>query len=46
MTVAGAGQMAVLGAYMLAKTGEITYYFYKIGLGHAAGLRRRLRCTP
>jgi hypothetical protein len=33
VTVAGAGQMAVLGAYMLAKTGEITYYFYKIGLG-------------
>lgn len=33
VTIAGAGQMAVLGAYMLAKTGEITYYFYKIGLG-------------
>lgn len=32
LTVAGAGQMAVLAAYMLAKTGEITYYFYKIGL--------------
>ena len=32
LAVAAAGQMAVLGAYMLAKTGEITYYFYKIGL--------------
>jgi hypothetical protein len=29
---AGLGQMALLGAYMLAKSGEITYYFYKLGL--------------
>lgn len=28
-----AAQMVVLGAYMLLTTGELTYYFWKLGLG-------------
>jgi hypothetical protein len=33
MTAAALGQTAALGAYMLARSGELTYYFWKLGLG-------------
>ena len=40
LLLAGAGQLAVLAAYMFSVTGQLTYYFYKLGLG----LTHRLHC--